>query len=205
MAETDGPVVWSTIGEIASRDGISRQAVSKALAALVERGVVDVERDGRGRIARFSLAQFDHHRDRYANPAKVAAGRAASSAPAVAMAPQGQQSSSDSFDEARRRNEWLKFERAQLEHDEQKGLLVRADTVRQGVETAGREALAIIMRLPNRADELALSVSKEGVHGLRVMLRQVASDLATDIAKRLAELADGAPQTDDDLVREDEQ
>lgn len=191
------PVVYRTVSEIAARDGVSKQAVSKLLQRLVAAGDVPVERDGRGRVARVSLAHYDHARERFTNPAKAPVREA--SASAGTGSPGGgdlKTLAGESFEEARRQGEWLKVTRERLRHQEELGQLVRADLMRDNMAVAGREIQAIIARLPNRSDDIALAVSKEGQHGARVLLRTIAFELAEQIASRLMEIAASAPEHD---------
>jgi DNA-binding transcriptional ArsR family regulator len=196
------PLVWRTVGEIAVLQGVSKQAVSKVLKRLVEAGDVPVERDGRGRIVRVSLAHYDHARERFTNPAKTGA-RAGDNGDSDAdrnpTPPTGGRTvvQTDSFEEARRQNEWLKVTREKLRHQEELKQLVRADVIAEAQTIAGREIQAIIMRLPNRADDLALAVSKEGQFGARTLLRTIAFELAEQIANRLGEIAAAAPAGDE--------
>lgn len=204
------PPLMLTISEIAQRHKVSKQAVSKAVRKLVEAGGVPVERDGQGRIVRVSLAHYEHARERFLDPSRT---RAETDGPAVAPVVQalpggqgpgdGRDPRSDSFEEAKRLNEWLKYERESIRHKAEAGALVRADKLTEAVTLAGREIQAVVARLQNRADDLALAVSREGAHGLRVKLRQVAFDLSTEIAEKLAAIADAAP-TADDLVEVEE-
>lgn len=186
--DSQGPRVLWTISQIAARDGISKQAVSKVVQALIADHDLPVERDTRGRVSRVSLAHYDHHRGQFANPAKVLAARPAKSVP------EGDRG--DSFEEARRQNEWLKVEREKLDQARERKLLVRVDTLSEALDRAGREIQAIVSRLPNKADEVALAGAKEGVHGVRVLLRDIAFKLSTEVADRLAELAVDAPATE---------
>ena len=64
------------------------------------------------------------------------------------------------------------------------------------LENSGREIQSTVARLPNSADDLALAVSKEGAHGLRVALREKAFELNTKIAELLANLAVQAREHD---------
>ena len=160
---------------------------------------IPVERDGRGRIARVGVAAFDHHRGQYTNPAK----RAAEPAPEDAPEPAPPSRAPNSFEEARRQNEWLKLDTAKIEHQQRIGQLTRADRLEESAERCGREIQAIIARLPNRADELALAVSKEGAHGLRVALRQIAFEFNSEIADALADLAGKAPALDTPIASDD--
>jgi DNA-binding transcriptional ArsR family regulator len=188
------PLIWSTATEIAERDGVSQQAVSKAIAKFAASGELPVERDGRGRIVRVSLAHYDHHRERFTNPAK------AKLRPVGDLGPAGPaNAAADSFEEARRQNEWLKVTREKLRHQEELKQLVRADVIAEAQTIAGREIQAIIMRLPNRADDIALAVSREGQSGARILLRTIAFELAEQIADRLGEIAAAAPAGDPPL------
>lgn len=186
--DSGGPRVMWTIGQIAERDGISKQAVSKVVKALVEGHDVPVERDSRGRLARISLAHYEHHRSQFANPAKVAAPRPA--------APEEPTPRSDSFEEARRQGEWLKIERERIRHQEELKQLVRADRLGEALDICGREIQAVVARLPNKADDVAVAVSKEGVHGVRILLRDIAFELNSAIADLLEGIAAKAPKTD---------
>lgn len=180
-------VMWS-ISQIAERDEISRQAVSKIVKKLVADHDIPVERDKRGRISSVSLAHWDKHREQYNNPAMKP--------PATEPAPEKPK---DSFEEARRQSEWLKLDRAKIDYAETAGKLVRVDKVAEALERTGLEIQARIDRLQNKADELALAAVQEGVHGLRVKLRQVAFEINQDIANRLEELSLDAPARDDAL------
>ena len=63
----DNLFMWSA-EQIAARDGVTKQAVSKTVQAILAvMKNVPVERDGRGRVLRISLAHYDHHRERFMN------------------------------------------------------------------------------------------------------------------------------------------
>lgn len=198
---TDETLIMWSVAQIAERDGVSKQAVSKAVKKLVDdKPETPVERDGQGRVMRLSLAHYDHHRQRFVNPAKATAPIRSASSPSSPPSPINP---SDSFDEARRQAEWLKVGRERIRHQEEVGQLVRKDMLEDAVRTVGFEVQAAIKRLPNRADDVALAVSKEGVHGVRVLLREIAFELGNEIADRLAAIADGAPATDALIEGED--
>ncbi|MBY2911368.1 hypothetical protein [Rhizobium leguminosarum] len=188
-------VMWS-IAQIAERDGVSKAAVSKAAKKLIEdKPDTPVDRDSQGRIMRLSLAHYDHHRQRHVNPAKAKAEIRAPDQTGDAGAPKEDPSSS--FDEARRQTEWLKLGRERIRHQEELGQLLRSDKIDQALRTAGLEIQAVIKRLSNRADDLALAVSKEGVHGARVLLRTIAFEMGNEIADRLEAVSKTAPRMDD--------
>lgn len=177
--------LMQSVSEIAARDGVSKQAVSKTVQALLSVMTdVPVDLDGRGRVLRISVAHYDHHRERFMNPAKMATSPAKKT-------PQG-----DSFEEAKRQSEWMKVSREKIRLDEDVSNLIRADKVHKAAQTITHEISLIVHRLQNRADELAAIVAKEGVHGVRVALRAIAFDLGNEIADRLVELAEDAPEFD---------
>lgn len=188
-------LVMITSAEVAERDGITKQAVTKMVRSLVDQHDIPVERDGRGRVVRFSLAHFDHHREQFASSEKTVAARASSkpsSKPPTDPA---------SRDEALRQEAWLKVTRARLQQQEELGSLIRVDTLTNAVQRCAREIQNAIARLPNHADDLALEVSKEGAHSLRVALRGIAFDLNKRIAEQLEGISSDAPETDE-LIEE---
>lgn len=189
--------VMVTPADVAARDKVTKQAVTKLVRQLVEKHGLPVERDGRERVVRFSLAHYDHYRGEFASSEKVAASR--SSSPSSPP-----QNSGTSRDEALRQEAWLKVGRERLRQQEDAGQLIRADRTRDALIVCGREIQNIIARLQNKADDMAMAVSREGAHGLRVMLRQVSFDLNTEIANKLAAIVDTAalhdePIEDDEL------
>jgi len=169
---------------VAERDGVSKQAVTKLVRDLAGKAELPVERDSRGRITHFSLAHFDHLRERFASSEKVAAARSMSRAPTKT----GNVPAVDSRDEALRQEAWLKVGRERLRQQELAGNLVRADLLAEALAKAGREIQAMVARLPNSADDLAMAVSKEGAHGLRVALRETAFEINAKIAGVLTDL-----------------
>lgn len=197
-------VMWS-IAQIAARDDVSKAAVSKTVKKLVEeRPDTPIERGGQGQVMRVSLAHYDHFRQRFVNPAKASAPiRGADAGLDQRGEPPRTPAASESFDEARRQAEWLKVGREKIRHQEECGKLIRKDQTEQAVAVIGTELQAIIRRLPNKADEVALAVSKEGVHGARVLLRQIASEIGNQMADKLEAIAAAAPEHDA-LIEEDE-
>lgn len=188
-----GNIMWS-IGAIAERDGVTRQAVAKIVAKLIEKHDLPVERDSRGRVASVSVVHYDHHRGLVGNGTKAP--------PKPAAAPK--LIDGDSYDEARRQQAWLDLARKRLEHQVEQGELVRADMLRQALAKAGRTIQSEVGRLQNRADDLALAVSKEGMHGARLLLRRMSVEINTKIAEALAEIAGTAPDHDPVIETVDE-
>jgi hypothetical protein len=194
--------MW-TIKQIAERDKVSKQAVSKTVGKMrADKGDDGIELDALGRVAKVSVAHYDEYRQRYVNPAKAAAPiRNGDETPVTADAAVAKRQE-DSFDEARRQGEWIKVQREALRLQEQRGQLIRADRQREAAKMVGAEIQVIINRLPNKADDLASAFSRDGVHGLRLKLRDVATEMLTLIADKLNEIALAAPD-EDDLIEEE--
>lgn len=190
----DGGLIMWSIGQIAARDKVSKPAISKQIKKLIEaKAGTPIEFDGQGRVLKVSLAHYDEYRQRYVNPAKATAPiRAIDDAPSDPPV-----NKADSFEEAKRQSEWLKLGRERIRHQEQLGQLVRSDRLGEAVRTVGGEIKTVVARLQNRADDIALAVSKEGVHGARVLLRKIAFELGNEIADKVLEIAAVAPVTDD--------
>ena len=194
--------MWS-IAQIAARDGVSKAAVSKAVKKLLDdRPEAPAERGAQGQVMRVSLAHYDHYRQCHVNPAKATAplrsadgpssdGRLPLEPPALVM-----MRDEESFEEARRQSEWLKVGREKIRVQEECGQLLRRDETERAVSMIGAELQAIIRRLPNRADDIALAVSKEGAHGVRVLMREIAFEIGNEMAEKLAKIAETAPETD---------
>jgi hypothetical protein len=197
---TEDRLVMYSVAQIADRDKVSKQAVSKAVKKLLdERPDTPVVRGNQGQVLQVSLAHYDEYRQRFVNPAKATAPIRSISTGTIG----GPVDPSDSFDEARRQNEWLKLGRERIKHQEDLKQLVRKDKLEEANRIIAREIQNIVKRLPNNADQIALAVSKEGVHGVRVLLRTIAFDLGNAIADRLVAVSGEAPETDE-LIEDEE-
>lgn len=189
---SQGQVMWP-IGQIAERDKVSKAAVSKMVTKLVKDHQLPVDLDGRGRVIGVSIAHYDHHRGLFSSSAKTP----------VRPEVEPDAPMSESRDEALRQQAWIDVGRKRLDHAKEVGQLARADRVAEGLEIAGRAIQGVINRLPNRADDIALAVSKEGTSGARLLLRKIATELSVSIADALDQVAARAPAQDDvseDLV-----
>ena len=200
----DGPKVMWSPAQIAERDGITKEAVLKAVRKLVKAHDFPVGRDGRGRIARISLAHWDHYRGRFADPAKIGARKgkpAKAAARAVRDAPVSQGvSPGDSFEEAKRQNEWLKVDNQKMARAELAGNLVRKDKVDRGTESVILAIRARVGRLPNRADEIVAAAAVEGVSGSRRVMREIVFEMLASLESDFCEIAASAPEHDPLLV-----
>lgn len=179
--------MWS-IGQIAERDGVSKQAVSKTVKRLVDAHGLQVARDPRDRIVSVNVAAYDHLRAQFADPSKAQAPKK-TPAPDELPLPRA-----DTYDEARRQQAWIAAERERLSLGELKKDLVRVAGVIEAVSDCGTEIARIVDRLPQAADDLAAAVGRDGAHGVRVALKNLAQKMREDIAAALAAIAGQAPE-----------
>jgi DNA-binding transcriptional ArsR family regulator len=176
--------VMLSIGEIATRDGVSKPAVSRKVGQLVERHGLAVERDAQGRVARVNVAEYDHLRGRVDDPSKA-------QAPAAPIAP-AVQTPGETYDEALRQRTWTEAERARLKLEEERRQLVRVAEVADAAALCAEDVIRVVKRLTNSVDDMANALAREGAHGLRTLMKTITDRQCTEIAdafERLASLA----------------
>jgi hypothetical protein len=188
LSEAPRAVMW-TVSEVAKRDCISKQAVSKKVKELVDAGL-SVERDAQGHVKRLNVVEYDRLRGKTDDPSKA---QAPSRDLNVSAKPAGDD---ESYKEALRTKTWHESERLRLDLEERRGELVRVDAVTDAVVNCATSITGIVDRLPNAADDLVAAVTREGVHGVRVALKQLASKMRADIAEKLTAIAANAPKTE---------
>lgn len=192
--------VMMSIAEIASRDGISKAAVSKKVKSLIADHALAHTLDARGRVAQVSAAQYDHLREKFGNAIRSQAPRKPGDtlplddAPPARSAPQP--SSSDSLEAAQRKRAWIEAERAEMRLAEDRGELVRVAGLVESLRECGGKIAQIVDRLPHAADDLAAAVGRDGSHGLRVALKGLAQQMREDIAAAMNAIADASPETE---------
>lgn len=174
-------VMWS-IGEIAERDGVSKPAVSRKVAQLVERNGLSVERDERGRVAKVNVAEYDHLRGRFDDPSKAQRPQAPIQAPSITPA-------GESYDEALRQKTWTEAERARLRLEEEKGDLIRRGDHAAACSRFGEVLIRIVKSLVNCADDHAVVVARDGANGLRKAYKELTDRQLNEMADALVQLA----------------
>lgn len=181
--------VMMTVAELAVREGVSKPAISRKVKRLVGLGLV-VERDEQGRVSGVNVAQYDHLRTRYSDPSK-------SQVPADAGLQSPPVAPNESYDEALRRKTWIAAARDEIKLAEEKGQLLVADRVAGGLAICGEEIARTIDRLVGMADEVTAAVAKDGVHGVRVLLKQIAFKMRGEVAASLERVAEASPASDE--------
>jgi hypothetical protein len=190
MTDVDG-VVYMPVAAIAHRDGVSRQAISKQVARLIEKHGLEVRRDHNGRVAGVNVVHFDKLMNRFGDSAQM---RSKPQPPPEPESPAG-----DTLDAARIRKLALDTELQRLNLDEQRGLLVRHDVIGESIQRLGEE-LARTADLTQHADGIAAAFTRAGLHGLRIELKALTARLRTDMADRCAALTLMAPEIDPPLT-----
>ena len=176
-----------SIADLAARDGVSKPGVSRKVKQLVAKHSLQVERDGQGRVSGVNVAQYDELRSRFGDPSKAQAPQSAVG-PAQDVPP----ATNETYDEALRQRTWIEAERARIKLATEMGDLVPSAGVADAQARCGEEISRIVDRLLNDVDEMAAAVGREGVHGLRVLIKKIVFRVKTDIANSLSSVAASA-------------
>ena len=191
MTDVDG-VVYMPVAAIAQRDGVTRQAISKQVARLIEKHGLEVRRDHNGRVAGVNVVHFDKLMNRFGDSAQIRS--------KPQPQPEPESPAGDTLDQARIRKLALDTELQRLNLDEQRGLLVRHDIIGESIQRLGEE-LARTVDLTQHADGIAAAFTRAGLHGLRIELKTLTARLRTDMADRCAALTLTAPEIDPPLTQ----
>lgn len=189
--------VMLSLKAIAERDNVSRQAISKQVARLIEHHGLEVTRDGRGRVCAVNIVHFDDLRRRFGDASKVTTG----GAPDRPSLDQGREAGSDAtLDGARRIKLVHETELLRLRLAEDSGQLVRMDLMTEALSRLAEE-IGRVVDLLQHADTIAAAAGR-GLPELRLTLKRLNIETRTAIADRCAAIAAAAPQKDDALTPE---
>lgn len=180
--------MWS-IGQIADRDGVSKQAVSKQVKRYIERGELQHERDANNRVTAVNFVQYDKLRGRFGDSAKQR----------VVREPDAP--SDGSLDQARLLKARADAEMARLNIAERRGEVIRKDLMAEAIVRVG-EDIRRLLTLQNDADDLAAAMARGGPREMRAHLKAMEFRICTAIADSLSAIAIAAPLTDQPLQQE---
>ncbi|PZR94158.1 MAG: hypothetical protein DI537_08700 [Stutzerimonas stutzeri] len=184
--------------DIAARDKVSRQAISKQVARLVEHHGLEVARDGRGRVCAVNIVHFDDLRSRFGDSSKVShSGPPDRDPPADPGPGRGEDAT---LDGARRIKLVHETELLRLRLAEDSGQLIRMDVMSEAL-TRLAEEIGRVVDLLQHADTIAAAAGR-GLPELRLTLKRLNIETRTKIADRCAAIAAAAPQKDDALTPE---
>lgn len=179
-----------SVSALAREFGISKAAVSKAVAAYArDHGLSVQRRRDDGPVAGVNAVQFRALRARYNDTAKI---RSEPSLALPAAAP-------SSLDEERRQKLVVDRSLAALRLHEEAGRLVRKDIITEALVGLGAEVVRTL-DLQRFTDDIAAAIASGGVHGLRVELKKISHRLREDIAAQFEMAASLAPSGDEMLA-----
>lgn len=177
-AEVDTGGVWVTCAELASRKGISRQAATKRVTQLEEAGKIVTRRDGRSRLV--ELASYDRAVGEIGDAVKEQAAETSREKAAPAMR--------DAQTERAQYEAKLKA----LDLAERQGLILPI-AGEHGIEVAAGKVGETLAReldgLVRHAEEILTAGTKDGVVGVRRVLREIAARTRAKIDRMLMALA----------------
>lgn len=190
--------VMRSLKDIAARDKVSRQAISKQVARLVEHHGLEVARDGRGRVCAVNIVHFDDLRSRFGDSGKVTHSGPHDREPPQDL-PTGRGEDA-TLDGARRIKLVHETELLRLRLAEDSGQLIRMDLMSEAL-TRLAEEIGRVVDLLQHADTIAAAAGR-GLPELRLTLKRLNTETRTKIADRCAAIAAAAPQKDDALTPE---
>lgn len=175
--------------DYARHRGVTRQAVNKAIKA----GKIHL----REQAGRKGLDPAEADRAMGLNVSRVLAQENDDSDDAPPRQPDAMPSSG--LTRARTATEVYKARIAELEYNDRLGKLRPVEDITIGAQRCAEVVLRAMSRISGRADEYAAMVAKDGVLGMRTVLRSVERDLRKVVAEAFAKLAAGETVEADDV------
>lgn len=192
-----GGGLWLTITDLAAHKNLGKAAISERVARFEAAGQITT-RPGKGRTKLVNVAEFDRAAGEIGDLSREqgAATRRSHALPPPPVPLSDPDAPVYTVEQAR--NMAYKAELARLDLEERQGRIVSVDVVRAAAMRAGEEIVRVLERLPQAADELAVALTKEGSHGVRLALKRIGLSLRNDIAAALSEATTealrGAPE-----------
>jgi hypothetical protein len=183
-----------TIGELATRDGKSKQAISKMVQRLIDQHRLPVERDGRGRVAKVDREMFDRLRHQHGDSTKQ---REAPPPAPLAF------SDNSTLDGARREDIIERTRLTRLRLSAEAESLVRVDRVEEAASRLAEEIARQVDILPF-LDDLIAAYGRGDMHAVRQAAKKANEQMRARIAEACAALAQAAPARDETLTPEDD-
>ena len=182
--------VMLSLSELGRQKGVSKQAISKRVASLVERGLLRVY-EGRHGTKMVSLAEYDRVLGDTADLGReqAAATRKQQKPNQILRpsAPEAGDTTQDNFvyTYEQARNMAFRADMAQLELNARLGKMLPIDQVEAAMTQAAEIMVRKIDLLPSEAEALASAIAKSGTVGARDMLKEIARQLRERLADAL--------------------
>lgn len=184
--------LWVSGSELAKLKGVAKQTVSEKVARLVDAGKLEV-RPGKGKVKLINVAAYDRALGETTDLAREqgARTRQAAADPATPRDP--------TFTKHQADKAGYEAEMKRLDLEERLGKLRTVDAIEDAAVTCGETVVRLIDQLALKVDEMAAAVAKEGVPGLRSVVKSIQFELRTKIADAFTKMAatDGAAAQDD--------
>jgi DNA-binding MarR family transcriptional regulator len=176
---------WLPITDLAKARKVSKQALSKRVLRLEGQGLVTTKTGARGQKL-VNVGEFDRAAVDATDAVGAQNGR-------KAKAPPMGDGDDDPFSPVLAREQARKVayqaDIAKLDRDERLGRLLPIENIAVAAAQCAEALNRMIDQLPGRADEIAAAVAKEGVSGVRALLRSVARDMRERLADEMQRLA----------------
>lgn len=192
---------WASQAEIARIKGVSRQAVSKRVAALKAEGKLQTK-DGPAGAVLVNVAQFDFATGEAGDPAKELGNESRDAIEDDAPAPSA--GGDPTYRDAATREKQYRADLLELQVKQQLGELVPVAKLADDVAKCAEAIVAVIERLPQGADECAAAVAREGAAGARAYLKKSARATRVAIVAALQKLVADTQGKDDAALPIDE-
>jgi DNA-binding MarR family transcriptional regulator len=170
---------WMGVSELAIHRGVSKQAISKRVAALEARGAIKT-RQGTGGVKLVHVAQFAKAVEETGDPSYELTGRGSKRGQVPDYV----------YAEEQARKTAIQADLAQLELEERLGYLLPRAEVEAAMVRCGEVMVRVIEQLQTNVDDWASAVAKNGVHGLRLAVKAEQRRLRERIAQEMRLLAD---------------
>lgn len=176
---------WVTVSALARLRGVDKAAISRRVTRLEAAGALTTRAGPRG-TKLINAEEFSRAVEEMTDPVREANGRRAGAnrdgagGSSITVILSQQQARRASYD----------ADIKKLTRDRLLGELARVEDIAAGAALHGEALARVFDRLPDRADDLAAVVAKEGSTGLRVALKDVARDLRGALASAFAALAE---------------
>jgi hypothetical protein len=155
--------IWLSVSDVASRRGVSKQAISKRLLSLA--GRISTRRDGNKLL--INVAEFDRVTGADTDPAQALRNRE------LPLRQSDAGKVGAKFSEQRARREGYDAEMARIKLEELQGKLVPVAAVEEAMVCCATVLLRVIEQLPGESDDPAIRIIlKNKMHELRAALER---------------------------------
>jgi DNA-binding transcriptional MocR family regulator len=169
----------ASVSALAALVGVDKAAVSRRVTRLEAQGLITTQCDGPGKPKLINVAAYLSATAQTGDAIRTANGVAAKAEPPADL----------TLAQHQARKTAIQADLAQIELDRARGVLVRADDVRDAMAHAAGELVRGLESLAARADELASALARDGVAGLRAAIKDAVRDLRERMAADMTLLA----------------